>query len=341
MTVNALVGINTIMDVVNSYTSLDNKATYVWAANVLARKCPFFQDMPMKAGNQIFSNIGARVNYLNTPSTRGFNQGLTPTAVHTTQYTEPMCIIEDYGWVDKLLCDAQNNPGQWRQERDAIKMEAMVQSAENKIIYGNYSTVDSNGIQGFATRFNSTTHRPNDDSGWPYNVKSAGGSLSAQTCSIWVIEWGVEGKVYGIYPPNLPAGIHVRDLGEQTWNVSTIASPSMLQVYLTMMGLYFGLNIEDERCVQRIVNVNATGSTEIFDPEELIEVINNLPSRGAGAVIYAPRAIVTQMDINALNKQNALYRVEPNGDIWGRPVTYFRGIPVRMAEKLLETETAI
>ena len=96
-------GSYTITDIINAYTSLDDKAKYMWAANVLARKCPFFQDMPMKASNQIMSNIGARVSQLNTPLTRGFNEGVAPTATHTVQYTEGIAMIEDYSEVDKVL----------------------------------------------------------------------------------------------------------------------------------------------------------------------------------------------------------------------------------------------
>ena len=84
MGTTALVGVNSIMDVVNSYTSLDGLAKYIWAAKILARKCPFFMDMPMRPSNQIFSNIGARQTYLPTPGTRRFNEGVAPTASHSS-----------------------------------------------------------------------------------------------------------------------------------------------------------------------------------------------------------------------------------------------------------------
>jgi len=332
-------GSYTIVDIVRAYTSLDDKAKYVWAANVLARKCPFFMDMPMKPGNQIMSNIGARVSYMPTMVTRGFNEGVAPTATHSVQYTEGMAMIEDYSDVDKTLCDIQNNPAQWRQEKDRIKMEAMTQTAENLIIYGSKAT-DPNAWNGLATRFNDLDAYPNGDTTWPYNVISAGGSTASTVTSIWLISWGIEGKIAGIYPPNLTAGIKVQDLGEQTIVTNSLASPKYMQGYRTFMGVYFGIDVADERFIQRIGNHEVTGEVNTFDPRLLITALNRLPDRD-GAVIYANRTIKTMMDIFAMDKSNGFYTQKDDGDIFGRPVTRFQGIPVRQADMIDDTETVL
>jgi len=338
MTVSALIGVNTIMDVINSYTTLDGRAKYIWAATILARKCPFFMDMPMRPSNQIFSNIGARQTYLPSPGTRRFNEGVSPTASHSTPYTEGIAMVEDYSEVDKVLCDMQNDPSSWRAERDSMKVEAMTQKAEALILYGSLAT-DPGAFVGLTPRANSLTHYPNDDSTWDYNVVSAGGTSAA---SIWVIEWG-EGKIFGIYPKNLPAGIKIEDLGEVTVLTNSLTAPKYMQAYRTHLALYFGINVEDERCMQRICNVTATGASTIFNPDDLITMINRLPSSGesGSTVIYVPRAIKTQMDIAAYDKSNALYTVSPDGDVFGRPVTRFRGIPVKVAETMSIAETTV
>ena len=338
MATTAVVTANTIMDVVNSYTSLDDKAKYIWAAKVLARKCPFFQDMPMRPGNQIFSNIGARQTYLPTPGTRRFNEGVSPTASHSTPYTEGIAMFEDYSEVDKVLCDMQNDPAAWRQERDGAKLEAMSQKAEDQIIYGAKST-DPNGWDGFSTRFKLSTYRPNGDSTWPVNVALAGGSTASTVTSIWMIGWGI-GRVFGIYPPNLTAGIKVEDLGRVTVVTNTLAAPKYMEAYRTFIGLYFGINIEDERFVQRIANHEVSGEANIFDPRLLIQMKNRMPDL-ANAVIYCNRTIKTQMDVYAMDKANGFYTQGADGDIFGRPVTMFQGIPVRLADMIDDTETVI
>ena len=158
--------------------------------------------------------------------------------------------------------------------------------------------------------------------------------------SIFVIQWG-EAKVYGIYPQNLPAGIKVEDLGEVTAvaSDSPLTSPAYFQAYRSHLAVYFGINVEDERCVQRYCNIEQTGTSNIFDPEHLVEVINRLPDP-EGAVIYVPRLVKTQMDIAAMNKSNAFYSIDAAGDVFGRPLIRFRGVPVRMADRLT-SETAV
>jgi hypothetical protein len=47
-----------------------------------------------------------------------------------------------------------------------------------------------------------------------------------------------------------------------------------------------GLVVKDDRCVMRLANIETTGSSNILDEDNLIKLINRMPRRGAGAVIY-------------------------------------------------------
>lgn len=333
-------GSYTIMDVVNDYTSLDAKGQYIWAAKVLAKKCPFIQDMPMIASNQIMSNIGVRESYLPTPGTRRFNEGVSPTASHSTPFSDPIAMVEDYSEVDWALWKIQNNPNAWRQSKDAAKVEAMGQKMEDLIVYGSIAT-DPGAFNGLATRFNSTTTRPNSSTTDPYNVVSANGSGS-DTTSLYVVEWG-DNKVYGVYPKNLPAGLQIADLGQHTKNTNTEAAPKYLEVLRSHFTWYMGLVVEDERCVQRMVNIEGSGTDNNLNLSTLVQLINQLPSMGdaSNTVIYCNRALKTQFDILALDKNNATFTQDSTGDVFGRRVTRFQGIPVRVAEMIDDTETAI
>ena len=335
-----LVGSYTIMDVINDYTFLDSKAEYIWAAKVLAKKCPFIQDMPMIASNQIMSNIGSRESYIPTPGTRRFNEGVSLTASHSTPFTDPIAMVEDYSEVDWALWKIQNNPNAWRQSKDSAKVEAMGQKMEDLVIYGSLAT-DPGAFNGLATRFNSTTTRPNSSSTDPYNVVSASGSGS-DTTSLYVVEWG-DNKVYGVYPRNLPAGLQIEDLGKHTKNTNTEAAPKYLEVLRSHFTWYMGLVVEDERCVQRMVNIEGSGTDNTLDIAKLIQIINQLPSGGdaSNTVIYCNRTIKTQFDILALDKNNAYFTQDTTGDVWGRRVTRFQGIPIKVADMIDDTETAI
>lgn len=332
----AVLGYDTIMDVVNEYTSLDAKGQYIYAAKILSRKCPLMQRLPMVASNQIMSNIGTRESYLPTPGTRRFNEYISPTTSHSTPFADPIAMVEDYSKVDWNLWKIQNDPNTWRQQKDARKIEALTQKMESLMLYGSIAT-DPGAFNGLCTRFNSLTYSPNGDTTWPYNVVSAGGS-GGDTTSVLVLQLG-PGMVFGIYPKNLPGGLNIQDKGQIT-DMLTDTTVKYMEVLMTHFQWFAGLVVEDERCVQRYTNIEVTGTSNIFDEDALIGCINNLPDRGAhpGTVILAGRKICNQLDIRAKDKNNVNYGPD---EVWGGTVTKFRGIPVLLAEKLLETETAV
>jgi hypothetical protein len=87
------------------------------------------------------------------------------------------------------------------------------------------------------------------------------------------------------------------------------------------------------------------GGAANFDEEVLIQLKNQLPGLGEdpGTVIFCNRTVKTQMDIRAVSqKTNTYFTQDPaTGDVWGRPVTRFQGIPVMVAEKITNTETGL
>jgi hypothetical protein len=338
MASTAVAGYQTLLDVVNEYSSMDGGGQLLFVANTLARKVPFIEDAPYIQSNQVISHIGARDAALPSPTARRFNVGVASTAPKSVPYTEPMMMLETYSEIDWALWKIQNDPNRFRQNRDKKYIEGLGQSLENYVIYGNTTTVDPAGINGLATRFNSSITYPNGDSTWKYNVQLAGGSGSDVT-SMWVIEWG-EDKVHLIYPKNLKAGLDIEDLGKWT---SVDSNNLKYEVLRTHFVWWCGLVVHDERCVQRIANIETTGDVNTWDDDLLIQAVNRLPDRGEGgnARIYANRTMLDYFDKAAKDKFNVRYTQDSAGDVWGRNVTRFKGIPVRLAEKILDTETAV
>lgn len=339
MTTTAVLGYNTIMDVVNEYTSMDAYAMHLEAAKVLHRLIPLMKMLPMEKSNQIMSHIGVRESYLPTPGTRRFNEVIAPTASHSTPFSEPIAMFADYSEVDAALWKIQSEPNKWRAGKDEKKIHAMGQKVEYELIYGTIST-DPGSFNGLARRANTLTTYPNGDSTWEYNTYGGGGTGS-DTTSIFLMELG-PGKIYATYPANLPAGLNVKDLGEQTKE----SSGSYMQVLRTYFELFLGLVIEDERCFMRYANIESSGSSNIFDPEALITLKNRLPGSGEapGTVVMCNRRIKTQMEIAAMNKTNAYYTIDDlngAGAVFGGPVLKFHGMPVIVNEKIVNTETAI
>lgn len=345
----SVLGYSTLADIVANYTSSDAAARFVMPKRVLDRMTPLVRMIPLKSSNNILSNIATRTDSLPVASTRRFNEGILATASHNAPINDPIALFEDYSEVDKDLWEIQNDPNAWRSDQDMNHMEGLFQLMESMLFYGSLN-VNAGGFNGLATRFNNLTSKPNGDSSWVPNVWDGGSTTASSVTSAWMIEFG-DDSVYGIYPPNSPAGLNVRDLGETTkeTSVATTATSGTYkyQVLRTMLRWYLGIQIADERCVQRIANINPTAlAGNNFDENIFIEAKNWLPRGGEapGTVILVNRALKTQIDIRAVSQKINTYFTPPsNGtmDVFGKAVTRFQNIPIYVAEKILSTETVV
>jgi len=284
------------------------------------------------------SNIDSRRSYIPVPGTRRFNEGVALSASHKTPFSDPIAMVEDYSEVDYALWKIQNNPNQWRQDEDAAHVEGLTEKVEDLLWYGSLAT-DPASINGLLTRFNKLNVRPNSDSGSPYNVHDNGGATGGSMTSLVLIEFG-KNKVYGVYPKNMPGGLLLEDLGRDTANTNTLASPKYMEVLRSHFAWYVGVVVKDERCIQRIANIMPTGASNIFDEDVLIRAVNQLPSMGEapGTAIFCSRNIKTQFDVRAKDKTNVYYTPD---EVWGGRITRFQGVPIFHAERLLETESQI
>lgn len=344
----AQLGYSTFMDIIANYSSADAGAKFVLPKRVLDRMTPLVKMLPLKASNNILSNIAVRTDSLPVASTRRWNEGIKATTSKNTPLNDPIALFEDYSEVDKDLWEIQNDPNMWRADQDMNHVEALFQLMESNLFYGSLAT-NPGGFNGLATRFNNLESYPNGDQSWQPNVWS-GGATTGNVTSAWMIEFG-DDSVYGIYPPNTPAGLSVRDLGEITKELASgtgaVGNNYMYQVLRTMLRWYLGIQVADERCVQRICNINPTAlSSNNFDENIFIEAKNWLPRAGesSGTVILVNRALKTQIDIRAVSQKINTYFTPPSDnsmDVFGKAVTKFQNIPIYVAEKILSTETPL
>ncbi len=339
-------GYTTFGDVIGNYSSADARAMFVQPAKILRRKCPILEYLPMVASNNVISNVATRTDYIPTPATRRFNEYAALTSAKNSQINDPIAMFVDWAAMDCELVKIQNNPEEYVSDQIDNHVEGFAQKLESEMIYGNLVT-DPGSFNGLATRFHNTANYPNGQLDWVPNVWD-GGYESGNSTSIWIFEFG-KNKVQAIYPVNSPAGLQIENKGEQTWTMPTatnglLASAKAIQAYVTYLQWKIGLQVVDERCVQRIANINPTAlSPGNFDENILIQALGYLPDAGAapGTVIVVNRTIMNQMNIRAVSqKTNGYYTQDmESGDIWGsRRVTRFQGIPVVMCEKILNTE---
>ncbi len=327
------------------YTLLDlmkhldpSNGTAMAVAQTLARSNPIVREFPMMEANAILQHTGMRQKSLPTVGKRALNAGVALATHKDEPLTAPMSLFETASQVDEELLRLAGGAAEvFRRGKDMAFVEALTQAVADEIIYGNVGD-DVLGFNGLDTLLHVSTDYPNGDSSWYYNVQLNGGG-GADTTSIWVIEPGPE-KVFLIYPKNTMGGIEINDKGIQ-W-VTDSGGTNKFWAAVTQFKWRCGLFVQDERCVQRIANIETSGTDNIFNEDMLIRAVERLPRAGEDPAtrIYCNRTTRTQMRIRAKDKDNMHITQFPDA-LSGKPILYFDGIPIVILDAILNTETAI
>jgi hypothetical protein len=301
-----------------------NNGNLIEIAEVLSTAKDFIQDAAWLEANQLVSHVGTRRTRLPSGTHRQANQGVAGETSSTRQIAEPICRLEGQSKVDEAILDVAPDKQLARSQEDLAFVEGLGQTMVTTCFYGNIAT-DAEKIDGFAVR-------PDYDGITDYNVRNASGNSTATT-SLWIIEWGPR-AVHMIYPKGSKAGISTNDMGKQLVNDSDTAANQYF-AWFTQFVIWYGLFIHDPRYVQRILNIEQSGSSNTLNDDDLIYALNKMPKPGGGptARIYANRTMKTQFDILAKDKTNVNYFIE---NPFGSPMTIFRTVPIRLCEELVD-----
>lgn len=323
-----------------------NLGSLLTIVEVLEETAEWLQDAIWLPANQPMSHITTQRTSQPTGTWRAINQGVAPEASSSKQIVEGIGILEAYSRVDKLLLELSGNPEQFRSGEDKSFIEGLSQNLSDVMFRSNTGTITGDNSSD-PEKFNGLPRRL--DAASLEGVYDHGSVSATADTSIYIVQWG-ENKVHMVYPKGSPTmGIVHENLGEQTIDVSTTAgTPSLMQAMVSHFKLHAGLVVRDDRCIKRIASISARGVgsavTSSFGAStnpghhQLIQALNALPYQGVGARIYCNQQLKTQMDIFAVDKSNVLYNIEN----WsGRPVTTFRGVPVRRVDAILNTEAAL
>lgn len=222
---------------------------------------------------------------LPTGTWRKLNYGVQPEKSRTVPVKDSMGMLETYAEVDKALADLNGNSAAWRMSEDRAFIEGMNQTMASTLFYGD-SSLDPEKFMGLAPRYNSLSA---ENGG---NILSGAGA-GADNASIWLIVWGPN-TCHTIYPKGSPAGLQMRDLGEDTL---TDAAGGRYQGYRSHYKWDIGLTLRDWRYVVRIANIdvsdltkNAASGADLIDL--MAQAVELIPNLGMGRpVFYMPRTI--------------------------------------------------
>lgn len=303
-------------------------------AEVLNEENPIIQDLPWMPANDTWAHKTTRRSYVPDASWRKINAGVGIVASRTIEVIEGIGMLEIYSEADKDLIDSFPNPTQARMDESISFIEGMNQQLAYQTFYGT-TVAYPERFDGFANRMASLATTT--------NVRNAGGSGSDLT-SVFIIQPGPN-KVHFVYPKGHPTmGVAHKDLGEVTVSTavgSNANNTAQYQAYRDHFQIKCGLVVRDERCIARLANIETTGTTNIFDEDDLITLLNRMPNAGRGAIIYGNTTVITQMEIALKDKNNVYYTPSRGEGLAGDPVLYFRGCPVKKCDQIVNTESAL
>jgi hypothetical protein len=283
---------------------------------------------------------------LPTVAWRLLNKGVQPTKSTTAQIDESIGIMEAWSEVDVELAKLNGNTAEFRFSEAQAFIEAMNQEMASTLFYGN-SSVDPEEFTGLAARYSSTS------AGNGGNIVNGGGSDASNQSSMWLIVWGAN-TIHGVFPKGSKAGLDHQDHGEVTAQTSTTApGGTRLRVFQDQFIWKVGVALRDWRYVVRIANIDMSNliaqSSAANLTKLMIKAIHRIPNLGAGkAAFYMNRTCAEFLDIQRLDVmagngtgiQNLGGSISYS-EIDGKWVPSFRGIPIRICDALLETESQI
>lgn len=315
---------------------MDPSGNTIAIANVLAQDNDILQDAPWQPSNDIWAHKTTRAIKLPSGTWRQINAGVAVEAAKTEVVFEPIGLLETYSEIDVELIKNSPNPAQARMDEARLFLEGLSQTVAKAIVYGSTAGTATSGAEmplSLCNRMNTL-----DADG---NIIGASGTGSDVT-SIYIVQWDPS-KVFFVYPKNSApnVGIQHQDLGEQTVSSATTgrANTAQYQAYRDHFVFRIGLVVRDPRCIARIANIETSGTSNLFDEDDLITVMNRMPK--GKKWIYVNDTILTQMEIALKDKSNVNYVAGKGEGLVGEPVMYFRGNPVRLCDQIVNTETAI
>lgn len=317
---------------------------------LLSQTNEILEDMMVVEGNLPTGHKTTVRTGLPQATWRLLNQGVPNAKSTTAQITDTCGNLETYSVIDKDIADLNGNTAEFRLSEVKAFLEGMSQQVASTMIYGN-QFVNPERFTGLAPRYSTSNTASSQTAN---NVLSGGGTASTNT-SIWLHTWG-DDTAHATFPKGKITGLQHRDMGE--WPVLD-ASSNTYQAYRDHFKWEIGYVLRDWRYVVRVANIDITQLTGVSAANLinlLVRGIYKLPTQPVSAgtiqssdtpevranmgrtVFYCNRVIRTYLDLQAMNKTNVLLRIE---EFDGKPITTFRGIPVRTCDAILNNEAAI
>lgn len=315
-------------------------------AEVLVKKNAMMKDIPYVEMNEGTIHKESIRAFLPSPVYRKANQGLAAQKSAIEERTFSASHFESRSQIDKMVAQRGGMDkvamNRWNQLQGHI--QSMANEHGRLSIYGSPTGVGSNKEPGFADIYYTINTSTNETA---KNVVNAAGSGSDQT-SIYIVNWGPN-SIFGVYPKGTQSGIKRTDYSEggklvQLQMTDNNGAAGNYYGYDEICELDHGLVVKDWRQACRIANIDVTdllaGTGSNPNLIDLLITGQYKLDDPNGAIIYCNRTI------HAMLHKHALTKVTAGGGLTfmnfgGETILSFNGMPIRIHDAILNTETAI
>lgn len=325
-----------VLSLVDVAKRLDPDGKIATVAELLSQTNPVLMDMPFVEANNFTGHRMSVRTGLPTVAWRLLNNGVQPSKSTSAQVDESVGILEAWSEVDADLAELNGNVAAVRLSEGKAFVEAMNQEMASTLFYGNTSLAPEE-FMGFSMRYSSLSAAN------AQNIVTGSGSDS-DLSSIWLVGWGEQGA-FGIYPKGSKAGLTHNDLGKQVVESTAGMGGSRLLAYREQWQWKCGLAVKDWRYIVRIPNIDISNLVAKSSAADLIELmikaIHRIPNPGmVKLAFYMNRTCFQMLDIqrrdDVISGGGLVY-----SNVDGVATPMFRGIPIRVVDALLQSETAV
>lgn len=295
-------------------------------AEVLEERNEILKDAVWYPSNDRWANKTVRRASEPAGDWRGFNEGISPSKSQTVAVQDVIGLLEAKSEVDVEIVNSAPNPAETRSQEDIAFAAGMGKEVCATILYGN-AYVSPREFNGLSVRLDSLNSSN-------YNVIGGGGSSNLS--SIYVITWG-RGMCHMAYPPGTKAGFEMQDRGVR--EVTDDQGTKKYLAYQTWFKWRGGLVVQHPKAIGRVANLETSGASNTFDEDHLIDLVTRMEIN-AGTRIYFNKKMMAYAWKRLKDKSNVYFQPGEGLDGGGPPM-YFNGIPVRIAEQILNSESAV
>lgn len=313
-------------------------------AEVLTLKNPMLKDIPYTQMNEGTIHKESIRSFLPKPVYRKANQAIAAQKSGIEERTFSAAHFESRSQMDAKVAERGGKDrvgiNRWNQAQGHI--QGMANEHANLAIYGSPAG-EGNKDVGFMDIYYTVNTATNETA---KQVVDAGGTGSDNT-SILMVNWGPQ-SIFGVYPAGTNAGLKRTDYSAggklvQLQGLDAAGNTGTFYGYDEIFELDHGLVVKDWRQAARIANIDVSNLIANTSAADLIDQLITASYKlddPMGAIIYMNRTV------HAILHKQVRSDVSTGGGLTfmnygGEQILSFNGMPIRIADSLLNTEARV